>query len=1147
MPKQEYKIERFDGGLNTDSDSRDIEINESDNAFDIGLTKGKELNLPIGTEAHSSDTTGLTCTTNDGYGLFAFSHDRIGASVGDLEHFTDGQLNNTTSKWTASTATSSASFPDFEQISHADNRTSFAGGNCEWEPFGANVSPSINKANGELTIQPTSDTGFQGVQLVPSDSFVQDIVIGGTYTITAEIWWDDGSDPSVGNVFHIQLAGVSSAGFAVSATSSGTTYTANLTITEALYNPDQGLIIDNSTSNTEHWNLNNITVTKKAFKESKASATSLTTLSQTAADRALKGANDCNYKFTYTVLENQNTTDSSGSSNSGHHTGQISNTFSASAVNLEASDLTEGTHTKTFVSNSNASSQSFSVSLFNITSNTSTIVIDNLKLEAFNPQDTGDNYLMLSDTDTGGTISVYSANSDSWATPITGLTDNTGGKRKEVFTIIDGNIRICDSEFNNTNKNKWYGFIDRQLWPTQSNYFNQNLTKDQYVKYGNVNSYKEEIYNGWVLADQEISSPTRGLVGGISTDSTVDTLLLTVDNTDANPIVLESTDTAGNDVTFQRFTDDDIDGKGYTVINFMTGSWGEITERNGNTQVKIPNNITGGTSNGFSSSDVLYITPSQGTGFNLKVDQVSSATAGDGLFEDNVDYEFATTFIYDNNQESLPFKLGGYIDKDTSGGPLKLTWFFRAPFNPRITGARAYYRIRESESEWFFAQELNFSKGLSVVPYGSIGGYYESMVDQTLANPRNAPGAITGINGGYVYNSGVYTYESLNAYRSTEVSLNARWATSVMANRRHYIGNIKSFNSDGEEVVMSDRMIKSPVNAFDIFPQENSIDVAINDGSPIVKLLTYADRIFQFKENNIFIINVSQEIEFLEQTISNQGITHPEAAKLTDLGIVWVNKNGVYLYNGTDITNLLHKADKKLISSVDWANFTSLGGTYTSVATQATPTIHYLPKVNSILVIAELGDINNSRINKSALLYDVKNQAWSYLSNNDTSRILDKSRTNSVLDHNNKLIYAYNNGANVLEWSVNPKDSSGFIYTTKDIDFGSPGIRKKIYKVYITYTSTDPGAESGTTTNVQVKYSTNGSKSYNQTFQDGTNLVSNELSAAIGWQRATLKPSTSSTANNIYSFALQFTTDGTVPSKFRINDITIIYRQKGIK
>tara|TARA_Y100001938_G_C8100012_1_gene440995 strand:- start:5183 stop:8617 length:3435 start_codon:yes stop_codon:yes gene_type:complete len=1144
MPKQEYKIERFDGGLNTDSDSRDIEINESDNAFDIGLTKGKELNLPIGTEAHSSDTTGLTCTTNDGYGLFAFSHDRIGASVGGLEHFTDGQLNNTTSKWTASTTTSSASFPDFEQISHADNRTSFAGANCEWEPFGANVAPSITKANGELTIAPTSDSGFQGVQLVPSDSFVQDIVIGGAYTITAEIWWDSGSDPSVGNAFHIQLAGVSSAGFAVSATSSGTTYTANLTITEALYNPDQGLIIDNSTANTANWNLNNITVTKKAFKESKASATSLTTLSQTAGDRALKGANDCNYKFTYTVLENQNTTDSSGSSNSGYHTGQISNTFSASAVNLEAADLTEGTHTKTFVSNSNASSQSFAISLFNITSNTSTIVIDNLKLEAFNPQDTGDNYLMLSDTDTGGTISIYSANSDSWATPITGLTDNTGGKRKEVFTIVDGNIRICDSEFNNTNKNKWYGFIDKQLWPTRFNYYNPNPSLDQYVKYGNFGAMTEEVYNGWVLADQEINAPTRGLVGSSYSDfAEGDTVLFKLDNDNSSATSLQNTDAVGNAATFERFTTDEIDGKGYSAINSTTGSWGEITAKTSDDILSIPGGITGGSRNGFEEDDEIIIAPPVGTGFNLRINQLGSANQEDGLFDGGNDYEWATTFIYDGVQESLPFKLGGYIDKSTDTGPIMISWQFRAPFNPRITGARAYYRIKDSESEWFFAQELNFAKGSSVIPYSSIGGYYQGVSIST----RNASGYISATAGGYVINSGVYTYESLNSYRSTEASLNARWSTSVIANRRHYIGNIKSVNSDGEEVVMSDRMIKSPVNAFDIFPQDNAIDVAVNDGSPIVKLLSYADRIFQFKKNNIFIINISQEIEFLEQTISNQGITHPEAAKLTDLGIVWVNKNGVYLYNGTNITNLLHRADKKLISSVDWADFTSLGGTYTSAATQATPTIHYLPKVNSILVIAELGDINNSRINKSALLYDVKNQAWSYLSNNDTSRILDKSRTNSVLDHNNKLIYAYNNGANVLEWSVNPKDSSGFIYTTKDIDFGSPGIRKKIYKVYITYTSTDPGAESGTTTNVQVKYSTNGSKSYNQTFQDGTNLVSNELSAAIGWQRATLKPSTSSTANNIYSFALQFTTDGTVPSKFRINDITIIYRQKGIK
>jgi len=112
---------------------------------------------------------------------------------------------------------------------------------------------------------------------------------------------------------------------------------------------------------------------------------------------------------------------------------------------------------------------------------------------------------------------------------------------------------------------------------------------------------------------------------------------------------------------------------------------------------------------------------------------------------------------------------------------------------------------------------------------------------------------------------------------------------------------------------------------------------------------------------------------------------------------------------------------------------------------------------------------------------------------------------------------------------------------TKDIDFGAPGVRKKLYKVLITYTTAASGSVASVVT---VKYDTNGRGTFDKTFADGTNFSSNVLAAANGWQVAELKPGTSSQANNIKSFQLKFSTAGTVPSGFKINDISIIYRLK---
>ena len=81
-----------------------------------------------------------------------------------------------------------------------------------------------------------------------------------------------------------------------------------------------------------------------------------------------------------------------------------------------------------------------------------------------------------------------------------------------------------------------------------------------------------------------------------------------------------------------------------------------------------------------------------------------------------------------------------------------------------------------------------------------------------------------------------------------------------------------------------------------------------------------------------------------------------------------------------------------------------------------------------------------------------------------------------------------------------------------------------------------------------VDYDINGGTTFPYDFQNGTNFSSNKLAAANGWQQATLKPDTSSEANNIFSFRLRFQMNtSSVPAGFEINDITIVYRLKSIR
>ena len=48
--------------------------------------------------------------------------------------------------------------------------------------------------------------------------------------------------------------------------------------------------------------------------------------------------------------------------------------------------------------------------------------------------------------------------------------------------------------------------------------------------------------------------------------------------------------------------------------------------------------------------------------------------------------------------------------------------------------------------------------------------------------------------------------------------------------------------------IYGDRIIKTPIGKYNIFPASNYIDVAIQDGDEITALEEYADRILQFKQ-----------------------------------------------------------------------------------------------------------------------------------------------------------------------------------------------------------------------------------------------------------------------------------------------------------
>ena len=524
--------------------------------------------------------------------------------------------------------------------------------------------------------------------------------------------------------------------------------------------------------------------------------------------------------------------------------------------------------------------------------------------------------------------------------------------------------------------------------------------------------------------------------------------------------------------------------------------------------------------------------------------------------------------------------------------------------NPRVTGSRLYWKHEENDN-YFLIGELDYiNNGFKWIPE-------QDTVVEDLVNTDSTSGFLlnkTAIVKELLPSSSntIDSFKTTNGFSSETKSINASYKTAVVHGRRAYIGNVIQ-NSK----TYPDRILKSQVNKFDTFPDElGVVDVAIRDGENIVKLEAFADRILEFKENSLYVINVSENVDFLEDTFRNKGCAFDYHVTKTDYGIAWFNIHGVYFYDGKSVSNLLEKDGMRLISESDWDAFITDGEDGSADdATMENAHIAYIPKKRQLLIKNENTDV---------FIYDFVLRAWMKGSskitmdtftdntqagaissgttitmdgananiqvgmtvtggtipgNTTVTTVADSAAnpqvfvissaissslsggteltfainmTNFALDSDHNLFYITDTDSDKALWSPSSTTSTGFVYQTPDIDFGEPGVRKKIYKAYVTY-------KTGGTTNVQVKYDTNGHTDFDLVFATNTdaNFSSNELVYDSGnankWIQAELKPNTSSQSNNIYSFALKFTTDGTVPATFEINDITIVYRMKNIK
>ena len=320
---------------------------------------------------------------------------------------------------------------------------------------------------------------------------------------------------------------------------------------------------------------------------------------------------------------------------------------------------------------------------------------------------------------------------------------------------------------------------------------------------------------------------------------------------------------------------------------------------------------------------------------------------------------------------------------------------------------------------------------------------------------------------------------------------------------------------------MRDRIMYTPPNKYETFPRSFFIDVVRGDSDEYTALATYGDRLFAFKRQTLYIINIgspSPSNWFLESTEKNKGVKSPAGVFQNQNGIFWANNFGAFYFNGSEIRNLI---DGK-IPQKDWYNY--------SIALHSSVCYHGL--TNNLYVVSNNIPTSTDGNSLKVYVYNFDSGAWSYqLFNHGAAydRIISKfipDSTGGILFND---MQADSSGSVGRERGISEEENGDnvsatkWILKTKDIDFGEPGRIKKVYGVRITY-------KSSAAQTTPISYATNGGTSF-------TNLTGN-FSSTSTWDVLYAYPSSPVECQSMQLKITNPTNSGTI----NINDITIEYR-----
>jgi hypothetical protein len=742
----------------------------------------------------------------------------------------------------------------------------------------------------------------------------------------------------------------------------------------------------------------------------------------------------------------------------------------------------------------------------------------------------GDKLLAIGDVDNGEVdIWSYNAVTDSTATDnawtagaITPLVN--GSDAKFVYYFANDALRVCDVNSSNTSQIKWFGFVDRIQFD---------------------NAYTGAVFNAYEESPNYLPAPTAGnyltgsYYGGITQIASGATVNEAVDDSETVIDIDESSKVyPGLVLQLGTSTEYVMVRK---VVSGTTTVEGSMTVYRG----------YGGTAiTTHSASDVIY---KMGLGFNIAVTEDTL----DGLWPAKI-WEFAQTFIYDGEQESKIFKMAATFNNSggTDDKKLNVSIFGAKMYPSRITGGRIYIRESGSHDLWILLADIDLAKGARA----SLLTEYQVWASASTSNHMtqwNVPDLDSD-------EPNIDSYNSLNGFGAgvDEQSIalgktNERFKAATIANSRCFLANVARETDSGANSFVDnfgDRIYYSEVFKYDTFPSSYTIDVSKGDAEEYTHLESYADRILAFKHNTLHIINIASETEdgwFLEKSLKFMGVSYPYNATKTDFGVAWANPQGCFLFDGSKIINLIDGKIKDngdtFLETVNDTN--TLLGTNVKIMTWdkfvrgsaqlSNVNVGYHPKDK--LLIVQRSPSNSSDYSNSTYIYDFGAKAWTL---NDNMFTDSGHYTNFQVDWNRDLFLGYKADGTVQFKKVINEQSAqdDKVFITKDIDFGQPGMKKKIYAVYMTYYANT--AIDGGDSDIPLQYAVDGGfnwTSFSTSTVGGSHSTSQLQASGTGtgehWDvvKFSLNPP-------ISCQSIKLKMDANTSAKLNINDITIEFR-----